>query len=274
MQEENKTTTTATDKVEAETKPNVAPATPEAGPVLPASPIEMNVAGALIKELATPIAIVIAGIFIGAGLYFGGDGAGEPVEVANTNDPILDKALATGVDEDDFATCYQNKETLNLVQEDVDNAIATGGKGTPWSILIGPGGKKYAINGALPQQSIEQMIELAMQEANQTAADTEDQALNSVVPVTVNDHIKGNQDAKVVIVEYSDFDCPFCARYHTTMNAIVKKYPATDVAWVYRHFPLEQLHPNAKSVAIAAECVAKLEGNKGFWKFADSYLLK
>jgi len=51
------------------------------------------------------------------------------------------------------------------VQADIDNAIATGGRGTPWSILIGPSGKTYPINGALPTAAIEQLIQVARDEA-------------------------------------------------------------------------------------------------------------
>ena len=85
-----------------------------------------------------------------------------------------------------------------------------------------------------------------------------------------NDHITGNPNAPIVIVEYSDFDCPFCKNFHETMNKIIADYGAAGkVAWVYRHFPLEQLHPNAAKIAEASECVAELAGNEGFWKFAD-----
>jgi hypothetical protein len=47
----------------------------------------------------------------------------------------------------------------------MDNAIATGGRGTPWSILIGPTGKTYPINGALPDNAVEQLIQIAKDEA-------------------------------------------------------------------------------------------------------------
>lgn len=91
-----------------------------------------------------------------------------------------------------------------------------------------------------------------------------------VAPVTADDHIKGNPNAPIVIVEYSDFDCPFCKNFHETMNKIIADYGAAGkVAWVYRQFPLEQLHPNAPKIAEASECVAELAGNDGFWKFAD-----
>jgi len=89
-------------------------------------------------------------------------------------------------------------------------------------------------------------------------------------PVDENDHILGNPNAPIMIVEYSDYDCPFCKNFHETMNQIMKNY-GTDgkVAWVYRHFPLEQLHPSAPYIAQASECVAELGGNDAFWKFSD-----
>ena len=83
-----------------------------------------------------------------------------------------------------------------------------------------------------------------------------------------NDHVRGNPKAKVTIVEFSDFECPFCARIHSTLSRIVEEN--NDVKWVYRHFPLSQIHSNALSASIASECVAKLAGNDAFWTFADA----
>lgn len=91
-----------------------------------------------------------------------------------------------------------------------------------------------------------------------------------IPPVTENDHILGNPNATVIIVEYSDFDCPFCKNFHETMNKIMDEYGKDGrVAWVFRHFPLEQLHPNAPKTAAASECVASLGGNDAFWKFTN-----
>lgn len=101
--------------------------------------------------------------------------------------------------------------------------------------------------------------------AQQEPVDQTDQ----IAPVTENDYRKGPADAAVTIVEYSDFDCPFCSRFHDSMNEIVANNP--DVAWVYRHFPLEQLHPEAEGVAMAAECVGELAGSDAFWSFTDGY---
>ncbi len=88
--------------------------------------------------------------------------------------------------------------------------------------------------------------------------------------VTAEDHILGNPDAEIFIVEYTDFDCPFCKQYHATMKQIIAEYgPSGKVAWVMRNFPLAQLHPNAPKLAEAAECVADLGGNDAYWKFLD-----
>jgi protein-disulfide isomerase len=85
-----------------------------------------------------------------------------------------------------------------------------------------------------------------------------------------DDHIKGNPNASVVIVEYSDTECPFCKNFHETMNRIVAEYGAAgDVAWVYRHFPIPSLHPKAPKQAEALECAAEQGGNEMFWKYTD-----
>lgn len=89
-------------------------------------------------------------------------------------------------------------------------------------------------------------------------------------PIDQSDHIRGNPNAPIMLVEYSDYECPFCSQFHTTMTRAIEKYGTTGkVAWVYRHFPLSQLHPNAPKIAAASECVAELGGNEAFWKFTD-----
>lgn len=112
--------------------------------------------------------------------------------------------------------------------------------------------------------------------ANPTpAADTGPTAadLDKMNPVTDADHIKGNPNAPVKIVEYSDFECPFCKRFHDTMNEVMDKYiESGEVAWVFRQFPLEQLHPvKAQAAAVASECANELGGNDAFWQFTDTY---
>lgn len=86
--------------------------------------------------------------------------------------------------------------------------------------------------------------------------------------VTEKDHIIGSRSADLVVVEYSDTECPFCKVFHKTMHEIVNSYGGR-VAWVYRHFPIAQLHAKASKEAEATECATELGGNKIFWNYID-----
>lgn len=89
-----------------------------------------------------------------------------------------------------------------------------------------------------------------------------------IAPVTDKDHILGSSNADLVIVEYSDTECPFCKSFHKTMQQVVRDY-AGKVSWVYRHFPIAQLHAKAAKEAEATECANELGGNQAFWKYTD-----
>ncbi|MFH1671647.1 MAG: DsbA family protein [Candidatus Portnoybacteria bacterium] len=77
-------------------------------------------------------------------------------------------------------------------------------------------------------------------------------------------NIKGNPEASISIVEFSDFECSYCAKFNQTMDQIMKDYP-NNIKWSYRHFPLSG-HKDARSAAEASECAAE-QGK--FWEFHD-----
>ena len=83
------------------------------------------------------------------------------------------------------------------------------------------------------------------------------------------DHIRGPKNASITVIEYSDFECPFCKRFHPIMKELLAKDP--DVQWVYRHFPLP-MHRNAQKAAEAAECVAELAGDDAYWAMTDALI--
>lgn len=87
--------------------------------------------------------------------------------------------------------------------------------------------------------------------------------------ITDLDHVRGNPKAAVTLVEFSDFQCPFCQRFHPTAQQALDEY-GDDIRWVYKHFPLDAIHSNARPAAEASECVAEQKGDDGFWRFADA----
>jgi protein-disulfide isomerase len=86
------------------------------------------------------------------------------------------------------------------------------------------------------------------------------------VPVGANDHIRGPKTAAVTLVEYGDYECPFCGAAHPVVQALGQAF-ANDLRIVFRHFPLTQIHPNAESAAETAE----FAGAHGlFWPMHDA----
>ncbi|HCB35185.1 hypothetical protein A2947_02245 [Candidatus Peribacteria bacterium RIFCSPLOWO2_01_FULL_54_110] len=84
------------------------------------------------------------------------------------------------------------------------------------------------------------------------------------------DHIRGSPAANVMFVEFSDTECPFCKRFHLTMQRIIEEYGKSgNVAWVYRQFPIVELHSKAPKESEATECAAELGGNAKFWEYLD-----
>lgn len=104
----------------------------------------------------------------------------------------------------------------------------------------------------------------AVDTTNNTDPTAEDYSQKNI-PIPADAHIRGNVDAPITIVEYSDVQCPFCQTFHNNMEQIIAEY-GDDVRWVYKHFPLDQLHPFARQGAQAAECAGEQEM---FWEYTD-----
>ncbi|MFH0928226.1 MAG: thioredoxin domain-containing protein [bacterium] len=101
---------------------------------------------------------------------------------------------------------------------------------------------------------------------NPTAVQPEEPAAAPVKGVQADDHLRGNKNASVVIIEYSDFQCPYCSKQHPVMQQLMTEFP-NQIAWVHRNFPLTSIHPQAEPAANAAECASE-QGK--FWEFADA----
>lgn len=95
-------------------------------------------------------------------------------------------------------------------------------------------------------------------------------AIEHLQMISEADHSRGDANAPMRLIEYSDLQCPFCKIFHKSMLEISPEYIATGkLQWAYRHFPLVSSHENAKNLAIATECAAKQGGDDAFWKMVD-----
>jgi protein-disulfide isomerase len=211
------------------------------------------------EMLSTPMAIIIAGLFIAVAVYLSGGRAGG---VSGSN-PVPK-----------FMACLESNKFAQKIASDLENANAAGSRGTPFSVIIAPNGKRYEIPGAQPFAVVDKAVQDVLA-GNPVvipgiAAKDLSSTLDKMNPVSPTDHIRGNPNAKVIIVEYSDTECPFCKNFHTTMKQIMAKYQADNtVAWVYRHSPLTQLHPRAEHEAQALECAWAQGGEEKFWAYTD-----
>jgi protein-disulfide isomerase len=119
----------------------------------------------------------------------------------------------------------------------------------------------------LASEPLDVSRDVAELEAEQAQRESERQ--ESLAAAIAGDPVRGNPDAPVTIVEYSDFQCPYCERGYQTMEQVLEKYPE-DVKFVFQHFPLVQIHPWAKPAAIATECAAN-QSDEAFWTLHDAY---
>ncbi|ABF39163.1 DSBA oxidoreductase [Candidatus Koribacter versatilis Ellin345] len=82
-----------------------------------------------------------------------------------------------------------------------------------------------------------------------------------------NRPVRGNKDAKVTIVNYDDFECPFCARMHSELVNVLKQY-GDKVRIIYKDYPLTEIHPWADRAAVDSNCIAS-QNTDAYWDFAD-----
>jgi protein-disulfide isomerase len=85
------------------------------------------------------------------------------------------------------------------------------------------------------------------------------------VPVNKNDHILGDDDAPVTLLEYGDYECPHCGAAHPVVKALINNY-GNQLRYVFRHFPLTQIHPHAEAAAESAEFAG---AHRRFWPMHD-----
>ncbi len=169
---------------------------------------------------------------------------------------LKDTAKKAGLDQVKFDSCLDSGEKASLVKKDLDDGSKAGANGTPAFFING-----RLLSGAVPFEQFKTIIE---EELAGTAA-----ASVTRVDVGVGDlPAQGNTNAKVTLIEFSDYQCPFCERHFTqTEGQIKKEYIDTGkVKFYYRDYPLSQIHPGAQKAAEAVRCAG--DQNK-YWEYHD-----
>ena len=107
---------------------------------------------------------------------------------------------------------------------------------------------------------------------NDQRAEQQRQMKKAVQPLLAhrkNDHVYGDPDAPLTLIEYSDFECSYCKRFHPSAKALVDESDG-QINWIYRHLPLP-MHAGAMPKALAAECASAQGGGEAFWTFVDAF---
>ncbi len=239
---------------------------------IPSHVEEQSVASRTPKNWILPVSIIIAGLFIGGGIalgsYFSRTG-GTPDPFAQLEKEVLDAGRASGMSRNDLRACLEaevlDEAIIERLTMHVSSAIDLGASGTPLTLVVFlDDGTIIPVSGAQDKETFQNIITTR----TSSLPVDENLVIDSFLPVNLETETWiGSTEPRILLVEYSDMNCQFCKRVHTTLKDIVAEN--TDVAWVWRHFPILQ---NSDYKAIAAECVLKDQGNEAFWKFINEMM--
>ena len=187
-------------------------------------------------------------------------------------------AKSAGLNVSDFEKCLNSDEAKKEVSDQQDSGVKAGVQGTPGIFLLDNQTGNIAVApGAVPYEMLKTMMDKMI--AGLTDADKKadpsagiqytDKTKLQLDPISGTDYVRGNAGTRFALIDYSDYDCPFCKKFHPTAQKLLSEYK-DKVNWVYRQFPLDQLHPNARIKSQAARCAGKLGGGDAFWKFTDA----
>lgn len=195
-----------------------------------------------------------------------------PAATANLRDTFAGYARQLGMDEAKFQQCLSNSHAkVQLITAQFKEGQDLGVTGTPTFFV-----NNKMIVGAQPPEIFDEVIDKELSGSPATLDGYSDAvkqlaasgrfAIADERPDLANAPIEGNAQAKVVIAEFSDFQCPFCKRWSDQNLARIRERLGDDVAFAFLHFPLTQIHPNAGNASLAATCA---EDQGKFWEMHD-----
>ncbi|MBD3329129.1 thioredoxin domain-containing protein [Candidatus Dojkabacteria bacterium] len=242
----------------------------------------------------TPVSIIIGSVIISLALIFSlknlptasvlgeradsGDNIAEQPEQPKVPnyEKAYDYAKEIGLNRKKLVNCVENEDFSEERNKDLDDGALIGITGTPGFVVgkLNEDGivKGTRIPGAYPYETFSKVIEKYLNDGSFQENDPDLEGLEHGVEVSIDDDPKkGSDQAKVAVVEFSDYECPFCKRHATgTGKKIEENYIETDkVIWVFRDLPLSFHEPVASKEAQIAECARVQGGDDAYFKMHD-----
>jgi protein-disulfide isomerase len=281
-----------TDSPELKPEETPAPALPEPAPLVPLYLKKQP----LWSYFLTPAAVVVGAVIIAGAIWWtdgNGDSAaaspgGETAPVVgavSTVEPTRPAATQglletfnlyarqVGLDQAKFTQCLGQQENISLINEQLQRGSGLGVTGTPTFFI---NNKKLV--GAQPTAILNEIIDAELK-GSPTTLDGYSAAIQQLAatnppsfqitnsrPDVSDAEIEGSPNAKVMIAEFSDFQCPFCKRWTESSIVDVRSRLGDDVAIAFLHFPISQIHANAGNASLVSICA----GEQGkFWEMHD-----
>jgi protein-disulfide isomerase len=213
--------------------------------------------------------------------------AGSTVEGANQIEKRINLAGTVGLDKEKFKACIEKSDKTEVTKDvdDLTKAFVEYNKtlpdprdglgGTPTfivgKVVDGNMVEGQAIVGALPFETFDEFLD-SWSKGNKKVMPGYTQ--DKLIKVSLDDDpVYGNKDSQIIMVEVSDYECPFCQRYYNdAYQQIKEKYiDAGKIKLVFRDFPIPGHNPVATDAHVAANCAKEQGGDEAYFKFHDAY---
>ncbi len=193
---------------------------------------------------------------------------------SNATELFTGYAAEIGIDTEAFAECMQSNRHEESIQADMDDAITRGVTSTPSFFF-----NNSLLAGAQPISVFDQAIATVLSGESLAAEDTQPAAQQPAVaptPAVISEDfaaVMGSPEAPITIVEYTDYQCPYCLRHATeTLPSIISNLvDAGRVRYVLKDFPLDSIHPDARFAAVAARCAGEQDA---YWEMHDELFFR
>ena len=251
-----------------------APPPESVAPALTDLTTAVDALSAEVESLSDEVALLAVEVEVSAGLdRAAGAAPATPSGPATLSEALRGYAASIGLDADDFGACLDDPVTYEAVGAQFQRGVDLGVRGTPTFFI-----NNKRISGAQPAALFALLIAAELG-GSPTSLDEYPEVIQQLAqrdppsfeilperPDASGVPIEGDPGAAVVILEFSDFECPFCERWYQETLPDIRAQVGNDVALAFLHFPLTQIHPNAAGAHAAAECA----GEQGkFWEMHD-----